>query len=101
LAQTIMRRIVCVLIPVIAGAPASAAQRVRYGPGVCGPMDPVYIKTATETGGQPFPLSTAEVGKSSRIMRTSSLPQMILWAAGQSERLREQDAHCDPRIERR
>ena len=69
----------------IAAASGSESQRVRFGPGVCGPIDPVYIQTATETGGQPFPLSTAEVGKSSRLMVSSLVPELLLWASGSME----------------
>ena len=29
---------------------------VCFGPGVCGPIDATYIRMATETGGQPFPM---------------------------------------------
>jgi hypothetical protein len=49
---------------------------------VCGPLDPVYVNTATETGGQPYPLSTSEVAQSARIMSGSSLHETILWASG-------------------
>ena len=79
-----MRSIVCVLMAAMTFASGSASQRVRFGPGVCGPIDPIYIKGATETGGQPFPVSPAEVGKSSRIIGSSRL-EMMLWASGQSE----------------
>ena len=67
-------------------APTGETQRVRYGPGVCGPLDPAYVRTATETGGQPFPLSTTDVGQSSRIMAASSLEETILWASGAGDR---------------
>ena len=80
-----MRPIILILMTVIGVASGSEPQRVRFGPGVCGPIDPIYIKGATETGGQPFPVSTAEVGKSSRVMEASFLPEMILWASGDSE----------------
>jgi von Willebrand factor A domain-containing protein 7 len=80
-----MRPIICVLITVIAAASRAESQSVRFGPGVCGPIDPVYVKGATETGGQPFPVSAAEVGKSSRVMEASFLPEMILWASGDRE----------------
>jgi len=93
-----MRPIICVLMTVITAASASESQRVRFGPGVCGPIDPVYIKGATETGGQPFPMSTAEVGKSSRIMEASLLPEMILWASGDSEN--SYSISVDPTVER-
>ena len=80
-----MRPIVLVLVAVIGVTSGSAPQRVRFGPGVCGPIDPIYIKGATETGGQPFPVSTAEVGKSSRMIEASVLPEMILWASGDDD----------------
>lgn len=80
-----MRPIVLVLAGVITLASGSASQRVRFGPGLCGPIDPVYVKAATETGGQPLPVSTAEVTESSRIMEASFLPEMILWASGDRE----------------
>lgn len=80
-----MRLIICVLMTMITTGSASESQRVRFGPGVCGPIDPVYIKGATETGGQPFPRRTAEVGQSSRIIEASFLPDMILWASSDSE----------------
>jgi hypothetical protein len=80
-----MRPIVLVLMAVISVTSGSASQRVRFGPGVCGPIDPTYIKGATETGGQPFPMSTAEIGKSSRIIEASLLSEMILWASGGGE----------------
>jgi hypothetical protein len=73
-------------IAAVSAANPSTRQRVRYGPGVCGPIDPVYVRTATETGGQPFPLSTAEVVQSSRIMQTSLFPETILWASASTER---------------
>ncbi len=69
----------------IAAASGVESQGVRFGPGVCGPIDPAYIQTATETGGQPFPLSTAEVGKSSRIMGSSLVRELLLWASGSME----------------
>ncbi len=75
-----------VLMATIIAASEPPSQGVRFGPGVCGPIDPVYVKGATETGGQPFPMSTAEVGKSSRIMEASLLPQTILWASDHSDR---------------
>jgi von Willebrand factor A domain-containing protein 7 len=85
LTLTMMRPIVCMLLAASTSASGSEWQRVQFGPGVCGPVDPVYIKVATETGGQPFPVSPAEVGKSSRIMGSSLLREMILWASGHSE----------------
>jgi hypothetical protein len=79
------RPVIGVLVAAIAGTAGSQNRGVRYGPGVCGPIDPVYVKGATETGGQPFPLSTAEIAQSSRVMEASFMPQMLLWASGDSE----------------
>ena len=79
------RPVIGVLVAAIAGTAGSQNRGVRYGPGVCGPIDPVYVKTSTETGGQPFPLSTAEVAQSSRVMEASFMPQVLLWASGDSE----------------
>jgi len=79
------RPVIGVLVAAIAGTAGSQSRGVRYGPGVCGPIDPVYVKGATETGGQPFPLSTAEVAQSSRVMEASLMPQVLLWASGNSE----------------
>jgi hypothetical protein len=65
--------------------PADAqAQRSRqFGPGKCGPVDPVYLKTAGETGGQPFFLSPSEIVASAQIMRETSGADdtLILWAS--------------------
>ena len=79
------RPVIGVLVAAIAGTAGSQSRGVRYGPRVCGPIDPVYVKGATETGGQPFPLSTAEVAQSSRVMEASLMPQVLLWASGNSE----------------
>jgi von Willebrand factor A domain-containing protein 7 len=81
-----MRALVCLLIVATGVAAGSASQRVRFGQGVCGPIDPVYVRGATETGGLVYPLSTAEVGTaSSRLMQASFLPETILWASGDRE----------------
>lgn len=81
-----MRAILCILLAATAFTAASASQRVRFGPGVCGPIDPAYVQGATETGGQIFPMSTAERGTAtSRILETHFLREMILWASGDRE----------------
>jgi hypothetical protein len=95
-----MRSMICALITVlfawfagvaIGGISKSAieehrAQR-RFGPGVCGPADPSYITSSTETGGQPFFLSSAEVAKSAQIMSGSFLQSdLMLWASGDGEK---------------
>ena len=95
-----MRSMICALITVmfawfagvaIGGISKSTteehrAQR-RFGPGVCGPADPSYIRVSTETGGQPFFLSSAEVAKSAQIMSGSLLQSdLMLWASGDGEK---------------
>jgi hypothetical protein len=80
-----MRTIACVLMALLTGASGPASQRIRFGPGVCGPIDPTYVQGATETGGQVFPVSKIEVGKSLRMMEGSALRQMILWTSADKE----------------
>ena len=75
----------------IGGVSASAIEehrsQRRFGPGVCGPADPSYIRVSTETGGQPFFLSSAEVAKSAQIMSGSFLQSdLMLWASGDGEK---------------
>jgi len=66
--------------------PALAQQQrkspIRYGPGVCGPADPTYIRTAEESGGQPLFLAPDEVAKSFVLMSelTRSNHVTLLWA---------------------
>ncbi|MGH7972953.1 MAG: hypothetical protein ACREIC_29915, partial [Limisphaerales bacterium] len=68
--------------------PALAQQRgrppIRYGPGVCGPADPTYIRTAEESGGQPLFLAPNEVAKSFALVSelTRSNHVTLLWARG-------------------
>ena len=74
----------------IASLAAFAQPRTRqhsFGPGVCGPIDAAYVRTATETGGQPFPMSPSEIAKMGVIMAESSRSDatMILWAGGTAD----------------
>ena len=64
-------------------ADAQARGSRQFGPGKCGPVDPVYLKTAGETGGQPFFLSPSEIVASAQIMRETSGANdtLILWAS--------------------
>jgi hypothetical protein len=74
-----------------------------FGPGVCGPIDSTYIRTATETGGQPFPMAPAEISKMAVILSESSRSDatMLLWAGGTSaDAGREFVVPIDPSIER-
>jgi hypothetical protein len=74
-----------ILLSLLLAASVADAQR-RFGPGVCGPADPGYIRTASETGGQPFFLSPAEVASSARIMGAATQSELMLWASGDGER---------------
>lgn len=58
---------------------------IRYGPGVCGPADPSYIRTAEESGGQPLFLARDEVAKSFILVNelTRSNHVTLLWARGE------------------
>jgi hypothetical protein len=57
-------------------------QSRAFGPGHCGPADPTYIRTANETGGQPFFLAPTEIANSSHILRaTGGDDALILWAS--------------------
>jgi von Willebrand factor A domain-containing protein 7 len=55
-----------------------------FGPNRCGPIDPAYVRTASETGGQPFPLAPSEIARMGVVMAESSRSDaaMILWAGG-------------------
>jgi hypothetical protein len=55
----------------------------QFGPGKCGPVDPVYLKTASETGGQPLFLGPSEIAASAQVMRETSGADdtLILWAS--------------------
>lgn len=58
---------------------------IRYGPRVCGPADPTYIRTAEESGGQPLFLAPDEVAKSFALVSelTRSNHVTLLWARGE------------------
>jgi hypothetical protein len=67
--------------------PAFAQQQrspIHYGPGVCGPADPTYIRTAEESGGQPLFLAPGEVAKSFALVSelTRENHVTLLWARG-------------------
>ena len=79
----------CTVALLAVSLPALAQQSgrppIHYGPGVCGPADPTYIRTAEETGGQPLFLAPAEVAKSFALVRelTRSNHVTLLWARGE------------------
>jgi hypothetical protein len=79
----------CPLALLLMCLPAPAQQQsgrhpIRFGPGVCGPADPTYIRTAEESGGQPMFLAPDEVSKSfdliSELTRQNHVT--LLWARG-------------------
>jgi hypothetical protein len=76
----------CLMAFVAVGALAQQQARspFRYGPGVCGPADPTYIRTAEESGGQPLFLAPGEVAKSFALVSelTRSNHVTLLWARG-------------------
>jgi hypothetical protein len=73
-----------VLLTLALVAAQSGQQPRRFGPGECGPVDPVYIHTANETGGQPFFLNPSEIAKAFHVVRESSWSDQatLLWAMG-------------------
>jgi hypothetical protein len=83
--MTNMRLIVCTSLALLSASSLVESQRIRYGPGVCGPVDPTYVMVATGTGGQPYPMSPEEIGKALGAMSSSFFKQMILWASGDRE----------------
>ena len=72
-----------ILIALAFSTEAQAEQRT-FGPGVCGPLDATYVNTASETGGQPFPMSPAEMVNMSILMAESTRSDsvLLLWANG-------------------
>src|SRR4051812_23089941 len=54
-----------------------------FGPNHCGPADPVYIKTANETGGVPLFLQRGEAGKAMQLMMESTRENVsiVLWSS--------------------
>lgn len=53
-----------------------------FGPGRCGPVDPLYARTANATGGQVFPLSPSETAGAAPLMAASFGTETVLWATG-------------------
>jgi hypothetical protein len=71
----------------VATLPAAIESRTTqrsFGPGRCGPIDPTYVRIATETGGQIFPLAPSEIAQMGAFMAEASRGDsaMILWAGG-------------------
>jgi von Willebrand factor A domain-containing protein 7 len=70
-----------------AGASSQQSPQVNrshsFGPDQCGPADPVYIKTANETGGVPLFLQRSEAGKAMQLMMESTRENVstVLWVS--------------------
>lgn len=96
----------CTAVLLACCLPALAQQQrkspIRYGPGVCGPADPTYIRTAEESGGQPLFLAPDEVAKSFVLMSelTRSNHVTLLWARGELSEGREFVVPVDSTVKR-
>jgi len=75
-----MRAIILVLAASVVFAQGQPRSRVRFGPGVCGPVDPSYIRLATETGGQAYITSSDELPKLANVMSESH--SSVVFSAG-------------------
>jgi von Willebrand factor A domain-containing protein 7 len=51
-----------------------------FGPGHCGPIDPSYVRGATATGGQIFPLGPTEIGTAAPLIAASPNAETVFWA---------------------
>ena len=87
--QTLIRA-AALTVSLYAWTTAAAAQQLpqinrshSFGPDQCGPADPVYIKTANETGGVPLFLQRSEAGKAMQLMLESTRENVstVLWAS--------------------
>ena len=72
------------IVATLPAAIESRATQRSFGPGRCGPIDPTYVRIATETGGQIFPLAPSETAQLGAFMAEASRSDsaMILWAGG-------------------
>lgn len=75
---------------------------IRYGPGVCGPADPTYIRAAEESGGQPLFLAPDEVAKSFVLVGelTRSNHVTLLWARGELSEVHDFVVPVDSTVQR-
>ena len=86
--------------------PALAQQQrrspIRYGPGVCGPADPTYIRAAEQSGGQPLFLAPNEVAKSFALVGelTRSNHVTLLWARGELSEVHDFVVPVDSTVQR-
>ena len=71
-------------IPALSQAPPVQNYSRSFGPDVCGPADPVYIRTANETGGIPMFLQRSEAGKAFHLVRESTRSNVstVFWGSG-------------------
>ena len=88
--------VLAVLLVTTAGAQQNRSRPL--GPGKCGPVDPSYLRIASETGGQPFFFSPAELGNAI-VGEASGL--LILWASAvPGAEVREYRVPVDPSVRR-
>ena len=80
-----MRLLVCTALALLSVPFQGQSPRIRYGPGVCGPLDPTFTKIALGTGGQPYPMSPEELGTSPSVMNAPFFKQVILSAFAERE----------------
>jgi hypothetical protein len=94
-------RFALVTLAILASLDQSQAGRT-FGPGVCGPLDPAYVRTASETGGQPFPMGPADMVHMSQVLAetTRSDSVMLLWAGGSATDPTTFSVPVDPAITR-
>ncbi len=79
-----MRASLAAILFALAFNTETQAQPRTFGPGICGPLDATYVNTSSETGGQPFPMSPAEMVNMSIVMAESTRSDsvLLLWASG-------------------
>jgi hypothetical protein len=64
--------LVAVLVATSSGGDQPGQARRPFGLGRCGPIDQAYVRTSTETGGQPFPLAPSEIAQMGVFLAESS-----------------------------
>src|SRR6516162_1213474 len=77
--------LVCMACSLGFGQTQPSTNRSRpFGPDACGPGDPAYIRSASETGGIPMFLQRSEAAKAFHMVRESTRNNVstVLWATG-------------------
>jgi von Willebrand factor A domain-containing protein 7 len=68
-----------------AGAQFQENRSRRFGPDACGPVDPAYLRMASETGGLPMFFQPSEMTTAGHFMRETQGRETVLWATGKVE----------------